>query len=52
MRRDFARGSVVVNPPDQPTRTVDLGRTYGGLDGRPVTRVTLAAAQGTVLLLP
>ena len=52
MRRDFARGLVLVNPPDRPQTSVDLGGRWRGLDGQLRTAVTLGAAEGVVLHLP
>jgi hypothetical protein len=49
-RRDFERGSVLVNPPDAPTRTLEVGRDSYGLDGAPLARVKLDARDGAVLL--
>jgi len=49
-RRDFARGMVLVNQPGSATVTVDLGRTYARLDGTRVTRVTIGASDGAVLV--
>jgi hypothetical protein len=48
-RRDFACGMVLVNQPEMPTITVDLGGTYTNLAGRNVTTATLAASRGSVL---
>jgi hypothetical protein len=48
-RRDFTGGMVLVNQPDQPSITVDLGGTYRGLDGALRTSLTLGAASGVVL---
>lgn len=52
LRRAFARGLVVVNPPHGPTRTVDLGGTYLTTAGRSVTRLVLRPATGAVLRTP
>jgi hypothetical protein len=49
-RRDFVRGMVLVNQPGSSTVTVDLGGTYTRLDGTLVTRVTLGASDGAVLV--
>jgi hypothetical protein len=49
-RRDFERGSVLVNPPDAPTRTLEVGGDSYGLDGAPAGRVKLDARDGAVLL--
>ncbi len=49
-RRDFARGFVLVNPPDRPTVTVALDGTWHGLDGVARTSVTLGPADGIVLV--
>ena len=50
MRRDFGGGFVLVNPPDRPATTVDLGGTWHGLDGQARSTVTLGAADGIVLV--
>jgi hypothetical protein len=49
LRRDFERGSALVNQPGTSTRTVTLPETYLDLAGNPRTSVTLAPASGTVL---
>jgi len=51
-RRDFAGGIVLVNQPQQPTLSAQLGQTYRGLDGQLRTSVSLGATEGVVLLLP
>lgn len=48
-RRDFECGMVLVNQPDMPTISVNLGGTYTNLEGQNVTTATLGAARGTVL---
>ena len=50
IRRDFANGFVLLNPPGADTQTVSLGATYGRLDGSHVSSVTLPASRGAVLL--
>ena len=50
VRRDFSAGIVLVNEPDAPSVTVDLGSTYRGLDGQLKTQVTLDPRDGAVLL--
>jgi hypothetical protein len=50
IRRDFTGGSVLLNVPDSPTRTVDVGPGFKDVDGTARTSVTLAAGQGAVLL--
>ena len=52
VRRDFASGIVLVNEPEQPAHTVDLGGTYRGLDGQLRTSVTLGPTTGVVLRVP
>ena len=52
VRRDFASGMVLVNEPEQPARTVDLGGTWRGLDGQLRTGVTLSPTSGVVLRVP
>jgi hypothetical protein len=49
LRRDFQRGVVLVNPPDAPQRTLQLGRTYADLSGHRRRSVVLPAASGLVL---
>jgi hypothetical protein len=49
-RRDFERGTVLVNPPDASTRTLSPGGEWKGLDGAARTSLTLAAREGVVLL--
>jgi hypothetical protein len=49
-RRDFERGSVLVNEPGAPRRRVAVGPGYRGLDGGVRRVVTLDAASGAVLL--
>jgi hypothetical protein len=51
-RRDYQCGTVVLNQPDQPTRTLDLGESYlvAGGAGERVSSVTLDAYRGIVLL--
>ncbi len=49
-RRDFERGSVFVNQPDQPARTLTPEGSWTRLDGSAVTSVTLASRDGLVLL--
>lgn len=52
LRRSFARGLVVVNPPQGPTRTVDLGGAYRTTSGRSVTQLALRPGTGAVLRTP
>jgi hypothetical protein len=49
LRRDFERGSALVNQPGTSTRTVTLPETYLDLAGNPRTGVMLVPASGTVL---
>jgi hypothetical protein len=49
LRRDFARGLVLVNPPGGDTQTLPLGATYLNTAGKPVTSVRLAPGSGAVL---
>jgi hypothetical protein len=49
LRRDFDRGVVLVNEPDAPRRTVDLGEALLTSTGRSTTRVTLEPGTGVVL---
>ena len=48
LRRDFAQGIVLLNPPGAPSTTIDLGASYLDLAGRSRTSVTLDAASGAV----
>src|SRR3954469_18425530 len=50
MRRDFTGGSVLLNTPDEPTKTVNLGPGYKDLTGVERTSVTLGPASGAVLV--
>jgi hypothetical protein len=50
LRRDFERGTVLVNQPDQPTRTLSPGGSWRRLDGSEVMTVELQAREGVVLL--
>ncbi len=52
VRRDFAGGYVLVNPPGQPTRTVTLPAGTTAADGTPHGAVTLPASSGRVLVTP
>ncbi len=49
-RRDFAHGTVLVNQPGASPVTVALDGPYERLDGTLVTQVTVAAADGVVLM--
>lgn len=49
LRRDFARGYVLVNQPGEPTRSVSLAGAYG-LDGKPHSSASLAGGEGAVLI--
>ena len=50
IRRDFANGIVLLNPPGQPTVATDLEGTYQDSDGKILTKLALAGKQGSVLL--
>lgn len=50
LRRDFAAGTVLVNQPGEPTRTVAVGNGLRNVRGTPRASVTLQGAQGAVLL--
>lgn len=52
LRRSFAHGLALVNPPQGPTRTVDLGGSYLTTAGRPVTQLALRPGTGAVLRTP
>jgi hypothetical protein len=49
-RRDFARGTVLVNEPGSPPRRVEVGSGFRDLGGTRRTTVTLAGGSGDVLL--
>jgi hypothetical protein len=49
-RRDFAGGTVLVNEPGAPTRTVTVPAGLRDLDGATRTSVTLGPASGAVLV--
>jgi hypothetical protein len=49
LRRDFTGGTVLVNPPEAPTRTVTLSSPMQNVNGETVTSVTLAPASGAIL---
>ncbi len=49
-RRDFARGTVLVNEPGSPARTVSLGAGFHDVDGVARSSVSLGSASGAVLL--
>jgi hypothetical protein len=49
LRRDFAGGTVLLNPPESPARTVRPPAGLVDLEGRPATEITLGAARGAVL---
>jgi hypothetical protein len=49
-RRDFKRGTVLVNEPGEPRRTVSVGSGLRDLGGAKQATVTLGAAAGAVLL--
>jgi hypothetical protein len=50
VRRDFAGGVVLVNPPGTTTRTVTLGAGFADLDGGSQSQLTLAPGTGAVLV--
>src|SRR3954454_640469 len=50
IRRDFAGGVVLLNPPGAAIRTVAVGAGLHDLTGAPASSVTLDAASGAVLL--
>lgn len=47
-RRDYARGTVLVNP-TRTARTVDLGTTFATLTGKRVRSIRLAPTSGAIL---
>ena len=49
LRRDFAGGMALVNPPGSPTQTVTLSSPMQNVAGNPVSSITLPAASGVVL---
>ncbi|HYM44597.1 MAG TPA: putative glycoside hydrolase [Solirubrobacteraceae bacterium] len=50
LRRDFTSGMVLVNPPNEPTRTVTLTTPMQNVNGGTMTSVTLPAASGAILV--
>jgi hypothetical protein len=50
IRRDFTRGSVLLNVPDSDTVKVNVGSGFRDIDGVQRTSVTLKAGQGAILL--
>jgi hypothetical protein len=50
MRRDFTGGTVLVNGPDSPTVTVNVGDGFKDLNGVVRTSVTLGPSAGAVLV--
>ncbi|MGD2045224.1 MAG: putative glycoside hydrolase [Gemmatimonadota bacterium] len=53
-RRDYSCGVVVLNQPDQPTRSLDLGEAFKllGSGGTSVSSVTLDATRAAILVRP
>lgn len=53
-RRDYTCGVVVLNQPDQPTLSMDLGETFTllGSDGTSVSSITLDATSAAILVRP
>ncbi|MEJ2139438.1 MAG: DNRLRE domain-containing protein [Gammaproteobacteria bacterium] len=49
-RRDFQCGVTLVNQPEEPSRTIDLGENMIDLEGNSVRSVTLGPAEGEVLV--
>lgn len=52
LRRDFSGGMVLMNLPGGATKTVTLPHSFTRIDGSVVTKLTLAAGQGAVLVSP
>lgn len=52
IRRDYANGIVLLNPPGSPTRTITLPTPLLSTDNQPTTTVTLEPATGAVLHTP
>lgn len=50
IRRDFADGMVLLNPPGKPTVTANIAGSYVDSNGSAVSTVTLAGKQGIVLI--
>ena len=50
IRRDFERGTVLMNEPNAPTRRITLPAGLRGLDGRTRRAVTLGARRAVVLM--
>jgi len=52
-RRDYRCGVVVLNQPDQPTRSLDLGETFTVLGtGAPASSIGLDASRAAILVRP
>jgi hypothetical protein len=49
LRRDFAKGMVLLNLPQSPTQTVTLPGLFKNVDGVQISSLTLGASQGAVL---
>lgn len=49
LRRDYSGGTVLVNPPEAPVRTVSFSNPLGTLDGSTITSITLPPKRGAVL---
>jgi hypothetical protein len=52
LRRDFSGGMVLLNPPQSASVTVTLPKSYQRISGSTVSKITLAAGQGAVLISP
>ncbi|HEY6780016.1 MAG TPA: discoidin domain-containing protein, partial [Thermoleophilaceae bacterium] len=52
VRRDFANGYALVNPPGQPARALTLPAGAQAADGTPRTSLTLPPASGRLVLTP
>ena len=50
IRRDFECGLALVNQPEEPDRTINLGETFYTIEGAAVNSVTLVESSGAVLL--
>lgn len=49
-RRDYSKGSVLLNQPGATSKTLSIGSGFKNLDGAEVSSVILGARQGAVLL--
>lgn len=50
LRRDFDKGTVLVNPPNQATVNAPVGSGYTDISGKPVSTASVQGKQGLILL--